>query len=122
MEPPTEWPHRPPGGRERWVDLGCGRRSVSGAYGLDAVTLPGVSIVARMDAPHLPFGDGRVARLFALNVLEHLDDLVGGNARQALLLEQPDRQPGHVGQARDIGRRLSGRREDPRVRLAAALV
>src|SRR5437016_1278717 len=62
-------------GRIVRVDLGCGRRPVPGAIGLDAVRLPGVSVVARVDAPALPFRDQSIDRAFALNVLEHLDDL-----------------------------------------------
>lgn len=57
------------------VDLGCGRQPVAGAIGLDAVRLPGVDVVARLDAKHLPFADGSVDRGYALNVLEHLDNL-----------------------------------------------
>jgi SAM-dependent methyltransferase len=59
------------------VDLGCGRRPAPGAFGLDAVALPGVQIVARLDAPHLPFRGASLDRVYARNVLEHLDDLVG---------------------------------------------
>ena len=57
------------------VDLGCGRRPTPGAIGVDVVALPGVDVLARLEAPHLPFADGSVERAFALNVLEHLADL-----------------------------------------------
>src|SRR6266542_3143502 len=57
------------------VDLGCGRRPVPGAFGLDSVALPGVRIVADLSAPHLPFRDATLDRVYALNVLEHLADL-----------------------------------------------
>jgi SAM-dependent methyltransferase len=57
------------------LDLGCGRRPVAGAIGVDAVSLPGVCVVARMGAGKLPFRDQTVSEAFALNVLEHLEDL-----------------------------------------------
>jgi SAM-dependent methyltransferase len=57
------------------VDLGCGRRPVPGAIGVDAVPLPGVRVVADLRAPHLPFRDESLSHVFALNVLEHLADL-----------------------------------------------
>jgi SAM-dependent methyltransferase len=62
------------------VDLGCGRRPVPGAFGVDATLLPGVAAVARLDAPHLPFQSETVDHAYALNVLEHLDDLAGAMA------------------------------------------
>ncbi|MGH2354789.1 MAG: class I SAM-dependent methyltransferase [Chloroflexota bacterium] len=61
--------------RRALVDLGCGRRPVAGAFGVDRVPLPGVDVVARLDGPHLPFTTGGLDGAFALNVLEHLDDL-----------------------------------------------
>lgn len=57
------------------VDLGCGQRPVPGALGLDRVALPGVAVVARLDAPRLPFASRSLARVYALNVLEHLPDV-----------------------------------------------
>ncbi|MDQ3700467.1 MAG: methyltransferase domain-containing protein [Chloroflexota bacterium] len=57
------------------VDLGCGLRPVAGAIGVDRVPLPPVHVIARLDAPHLPFQSGSLARVYARHVLEHLDDL-----------------------------------------------
>jgi SAM-dependent methyltransferase len=57
------------------VDLGCGRRPAAGAIGVDRVFLPGVAVVARLDAPHLPFRSGSLGRVVARHVLEHLDDV-----------------------------------------------
>ncbi|HEX2033864.1 MAG TPA: class I SAM-dependent methyltransferase [Chloroflexota bacterium] len=57
------------------VDLGCGRRPVAGAFGVDRQALPGVEVLARLDGAHLPFATSSIAGVFALNVLEHLDDL-----------------------------------------------
>ncbi len=59
----------------RCVDLGCGRRRQPGAIGVDLVPLPGVDVVAHLEAAHLPFGDATLDTVLAFNVLEHLDDL-----------------------------------------------
>ena len=48
---------------------------MAGTYGLDISPLPQVSVVARIDAPHIPFADGTLARVYAKNVLEHLPNL-----------------------------------------------
>ncbi|HXI18997.1 MAG TPA: methyltransferase domain-containing protein [Chloroflexota bacterium] len=57
------------------LDLGCGRRAKPGAIGVDGVALPGVHVVARLGEGHLPFRSGAAHTIYALNVLEHLDDL-----------------------------------------------
>src|SRR5579884_1687838 len=59
----------------RCVDLGCGRRRQPGAIGVDLVPLPGVDVVAHLEAAHLPFGDATLDTVLAFNVLEHLEDL-----------------------------------------------
>lgn len=62
------------------VDLGCGLRPVPGTIGVDRLALPSVSVVARLDARHLPFACRSIARVYARNILEHLDDLPGAMA------------------------------------------
>jgi SAM-dependent methyltransferase len=62
----------PPG---ETLDLGCGRAPQPGAIGVDAVALPLVNVVARLDAPRLPFLDGVASTVYVLNVLEHLADV-----------------------------------------------
>lgn len=57
------------------IDLGCGRRPVAGAIGLDAAMMPGVDVVADLGKGFLPFRDGVAVTVYARNVLEHLDDL-----------------------------------------------
>jgi hypothetical protein len=42
---------------------------------VDAVPLPGVQVVARIGTANLPFRDGCAETVYALNLLEHLDDL-----------------------------------------------
>jgi SAM-dependent methyltransferase len=69
---PSAWPGSLPA-----VDLGCGRRAQPGAIGVDLVPLPGVRVLARVGEGALPLGDGSVGRVYALNLLEHLDDLAG---------------------------------------------
>lgn len=57
------------------VDLGCGRQPVAGTFGVDVVALPGVAVVARLGTRPLPFRDRSIDQVYALNVLEHLEDL-----------------------------------------------
>jgi SAM-dependent methyltransferase len=77
MQPPIATTLRPPpaaGGRIA-VDLGCGPYPTPGSYGLDRLPLPGVRVIARLDARHLPFRSRTLSHVYALNVLEHLDDI-----------------------------------------------
>jgi len=71
------WRPSKPGQRPHTVaiDLGCGRRTHSGALVVDSVALPGVRVAARLDGHHLPFHGDTAHTVYALNVLEHLDDL-----------------------------------------------
>lgn len=57
------------------IDLGCGRTPRPGAIGVDTIPLPGVRLLARLGGGHLPFRDESAATVYALNILEHLDDL-----------------------------------------------
>ena len=78
MQPPPVGPGSEspaPGAAGPTADLGCGRRPAAGAIGVDRVALPGVAVVARLDAPHLPFRSGALGRVLARNVLEHLADV-----------------------------------------------
>ena len=42
---------------------------------MDAVALPLVKVIARLDAPRLPFADCAASTVYALNVLEHLPNV-----------------------------------------------
>ncbi|HEX2517565.1 MAG TPA: class I SAM-dependent methyltransferase [Chloroflexota bacterium] len=75
MQLPTGGPGIGPPTFGPLVDLGCGRRPVPGAFGLDRQALPGVAVVARLDAAHLPFREASLARVYARHVLEHLEDV-----------------------------------------------
>ncbi len=58
----------------RCLDLGCGRRKAPGFVGLDRFPLPGVDVVADLDAP-LPFADSVFDLVLAFHSLEHVADL-----------------------------------------------
>jgi SAM-dependent methyltransferase len=60
----------------RTLDLGCGRKKLPGAVGLDRYPLPGVDVVADLDGG-LPFPDESFDAVSANQVLEHVRDLVG---------------------------------------------
>ena len=65
------------GDRELAVaDVGCGAtKQVEGAIGVDALPLPGVDVVASVDEG-LPFADGSFDHVFAVHVLEHVEDML----------------------------------------------
>ncbi len=58
------------------VELGCGSKKPSGRLGIDVVDLPGVDVVADLEAglPFLP--DSCADAVYASHVLEHLDRFV----------------------------------------------
>ncbi len=58
------------------VDLGCGRKKVAGAIGVDVKGLPGVDIVHDIGKDPLPFEEGSVDIVYANMVLEHVPDLL----------------------------------------------
>ena len=57
------------------VDLGCGTRKMKGSIGMDIVPVPGVDVVASMEAG-LPFKDNSLDAVYAYHVLEHMDDFL----------------------------------------------
>jgi predicted SAM-dependent methyltransferase len=58
------------------VDLGCGKKKVAGAIGVDAKSLPGVDIVHDIGKDPLPFKVGSVDVIYANMILEHVPDLL----------------------------------------------
>jgi SAM-dependent methyltransferase len=60
---------------KRILDIGCGRKKLPGAIGLDQLPLPGVDIVADLNEA-LPFDDETFDAVHADQVLEHVPDLV----------------------------------------------
>jgi SAM-dependent methyltransferase len=57
------------------LDIGCGRRKIAGAFGVDIEPLPGVDLVCDLN-DHLPFGDASFDVVHADQVLEHVTNLV----------------------------------------------
>jgi SAM-dependent methyltransferase len=61
---------------KRILDIGCGRKKLAGAVGLDRYPLPGVDVVADLEGG-LPFPAESFDAVSANQVLEHVRDLVG---------------------------------------------
>lgn len=57
------------------LDIGCGRRKLPGAVGLDFMELPGVDIIADLNE-RLPIDDEEFDCIHASHVLEHVDKLI----------------------------------------------
>jgi len=58
------------------LDIGCGKAKLSGAVGLDAQAFPGVDIVADLNQK-LPIEDASYDIVYANQVLEHVENLIG---------------------------------------------
>ena len=61
------------------LNLGCGRSPLAGWVNVDVAALPGIDVVADLDAcktTPLPFADGTVSRMQMLHVLEHIGDML----------------------------------------------
>lgn len=58
------------------LDIGCGRRKLSGSIGLDMRAMPGVDIVCDLN-DRLPVADEAFDLVHADQVLEHVENLVG---------------------------------------------
>jgi len=59
------------------LNLGCGRHAQAGWVNVDIASLPGVDVVADLDACRtqpLPFADDSVSKFQMLHVLEHIHD------------------------------------------------
>lgn len=60
----------------RLLDLGCGDDKIEGAVGLDRVPGPKIDVVHDMDVTPWPLPADHFDRVRAMNVLEHVVDLV----------------------------------------------
>ena len=58
------------------LDIGCGRKKVEGAIGLDHAALPGVDIVCNLNEA-LPLDDNTFDIVIANQVLEHVENIIG---------------------------------------------
>jgi SAM-dependent methyltransferase len=57
------------------LNIGCGKRSVPGTFGVDVVALAGVDVVADFDGVALPFAADTIDKIHAYHVLEHMREL-----------------------------------------------
>ncbi|NJL94245.1 MAG: class I SAM-dependent methyltransferase [Anaerolineae bacterium] len=57
------------------LNIGCGKRPIPGAFGVDLVALAGVQVVANFEGCPLPFASHSVQRIYTYHVLEHIRDL-----------------------------------------------
>jgi hypothetical protein len=64
-------------GRSLRLDLGSGARKQEGFFGVDAVELEGVDIVADLNRPMDGLPDDSVIEVHSKHTLEHVDNLVG---------------------------------------------
>jgi SAM-dependent methyltransferase len=63
-------------GRGLRLNLGCGRRSLPGFYGVDHLDLPGVDIVADLNEPLSLLPDDSVDAVYSRHTLEHVEELL----------------------------------------------
>ena len=59
------------------INLGCGLQPLAGYVNVDNRPLPGVDVVHDLDRAPWPFVDGRAEAIVALDVFEHLLDVIG---------------------------------------------
>ncbi len=64
-------------GRDIRLNLGCGRSPIPDWTNLDSVALPGVDVVADLEAASLPFEDDSVTEIAASHLLEHVRSSLG---------------------------------------------
>ncbi len=62
---------------EKVLHIGPGKKVLAGAVGIDVLNLPEVDIVHNLNVVPWPFSKNEFDLIFAHNVFEHLDDLVG---------------------------------------------
>lgn len=58
------------------LDVGCGRKKVEGAVGLDRVGVPGVDVVHDLEQYPYPFEPDTFDEIWARHVIEHLDSVI----------------------------------------------
>ncbi|GMR19299.1 MAG: hypothetical protein BMS9Abin34_432 [Patescibacteria group bacterium] len=56
------------------LDLGCGKRKMSGAVGIDSNPRSDADVIHDLNEFPYPFEDGEFNRVVALNILEHLKE------------------------------------------------
>jgi SAM-dependent methyltransferase len=58
------------------LDLGCGKRKVQGAVGLDRNPHSQADVIHDLDVFPYPFEDNQFDRIFSFDVLEHVSDVI----------------------------------------------
>jgi len=58
------------------LQIGAGGKVLSGWVNLDLAALPGIDVVHNLNVYPWPFEDGQFEHIMAIDVLEHLDDLI----------------------------------------------
>jgi SAM-dependent methyltransferase len=58
------------------LDIGCGNRKIPGAVGLDRNPGSQAEVIHDLDVFPYPFEDNRFDRIYGLDVLEHLGDVI----------------------------------------------
>jgi SAM-dependent methyltransferase len=61
---------------KRSLDLGCGRKKVPGAIGVDRYAVEGVDVVHDLDSYPYPFRPGIFGEIHARHVIEHVESAV----------------------------------------------
>ena len=61
---------------KRVLDIGCGRKKLPGAVGLDQAALPGVDVVSDLN-DRLPFDNESFDAVHSDQVLEHVTNMIG---------------------------------------------
>jgi hypothetical protein len=64
-------------GRKLRLNLGCGLRRLAGHYNVDHLPLPGVDILADLEAPLTELPSDSVQAVYCRHVLEHVTGLLG---------------------------------------------
>ena len=63
-------------GTQEILNLGCGRRHMDGAVNLDVTSATSPDVVHDLNVRPWPFADDTFRRVVALDVVEHLDDVI----------------------------------------------
>ena len=58
----------------RILDIGCGKRKVSGAIGIDKIFSPNIDVVCELDKYNWPFHKDSFDEIHAIHVMEHMED------------------------------------------------
>lgn len=63
--------------KQKKLNLGCGKKILSGYVNIDIVPLPCVDVVHNLEYIPYPFSDEEFDEIYADNVIEHLENFIG---------------------------------------------